>query len=118
MNIIKNSKQMDFLMSIKNIGMMMIFRKKIAYIDIMDAFAPFVEYIEDEDIALKYADSVLKIVSKIDLYSPDTLLTELSPDDLLIELGQYTPYIIYNDEDNNKTVENPLYDDDEGWFWK
>ena len=108
MNIIENSKQYEFLMKIRDVGMAIVFRKADVEM-ILDNFAPFDEYFENKDKIYEYIKSLQKICFKI----TDNSCT---PDDLLLELGQYTPYIIYNDEeeDSEQTV---LYDDDDSWLY-
>lgn len=108
MNIAENSKQYDFLMKIRDVGMAIVFRRADVEM-ILDNFASFDEYFEDERKLYEYIKSLQKICSKIS-YNICT------PDDLLFELGQYTPYIIYDDAEIDKD-QTSLFDDD-SWLYK
>lgn len=107
MNIAENSKQYEFLMKIRDVGMAIVFRKADVEM-ILDSFAPFDEYFEDKDKIYEYIKSLQKICSKIAYNS-------CTPDDLLFELGQYTPYIIYDDEEIDED-QTSLFDDD-SWLY-
>ena len=107
MDIVENSKQFEFLMAIRDVGMKIVFRRAKKDI-VMDTFVQFEQYIHDRDILYKYVQSIAKLDDQIGKQV-------CSPDDLLIELGQYTPYIIYEDDDR---AEDPLYDDDDGWLYE
>lgn len=107
MEIVENSKQMEFLMKIRDVGMMMVFRKANSGV-VMMSFAPFVDYIKDEDILYKFAHSVAKLDNDIEVGIA-------TPDSLLLELGQYTPYIIYDDEEEEEN--SRLYDVDDSWLY-
>lgn len=107
MNIAENSKQYEFLMKIREVGMAIVFRKADVEM-ILDNFAPFDEYFEDKDTVYEYIKSLQKICFKI---TGDNC----TPDDLLFELGQYTPYIIYDDEEIDKD-QTSLFDDD-SWLY-
>lgn len=90
MNIVENSKQFDFLMSIKNVGMQIIF-KKCNEMLIFQEFYKFNEYIIDDFAKIHFFKSLEKILTE---FNQETL----TPDNLLLELGQYTPYIIFDDD--------------------
>lgn len=107
MNIAKNSKQYEFLMKIRDVGMAIVFRKADVEM-ILDNFTPFDEYFEDKDKIFEYIESLQKICFKI----TNNICT---PDDLLFELGQYTPYIIYDDEEIDED-QTSLFDDD-SWLY-
>lgn len=107
MNIAENSKQYEFLIKIRDVGMAIVFRKADAEM-ILDSFSPFVEYFEDKDKVYKYIESLQKICFKINDNS-------CTPDNLLFELGQYTPYIIYDDEEIDED-QTSLFDDD-SWLY-
>lgn len=107
MNIAENSKQYEFLMKIRDVGMAIVFRKADVEM-ILDNFAPFDEYFEDKDKIYEYIKSLQKICSKI-------AYDNCTPDDLLFELGQYTPYIIYDDEEIDED-QTSLFDDD-SWLY-
>lgn len=104
---IENSKQIEFLMAIRDVGMKIIFKRAKKDI-VMDTFARFEQYIQDRDILYKFVQSIAKLDEQIDKQT-------CTPDNLLIELGQYTPYIVYEDDER---VEDPLYDDDDGWLYE
>lgn len=106
MNIVENSKQFDFLMAIKGLGMAIVFRKANPKM-VLDLFVGFDDYIEDEDKLFEYIDSLQKISEKI-------AKEKCSPDDVLMELGQYTPYIIYNDFEDD--VDQTSLDD--SWLYE
>lgn len=108
MNIAENSKQYEFLMKIRDVGMAIVFRKADVEM-VLDNFAPFDEYFEDKDKIYEYIKSLQKICSKISY-------NRCTPDDLLFELGQYTPYIIYDDEEIDEDQTN-LFDDN-SWLYK
>lgn len=107
MNIAKNSKQYEFLMKIRDVGMAIVFRKADVEM-VLDNFVPFDEYFEDKDKIYEYIESLQKICFKITNDS-------CTPDDLLFELGQYTPYIIYDDEEVDEE-QTSLFDDD-SWLY-
>lgn len=109
MNIAENSKQYDFLMKIRDVGMAIVFRRADVEM-ILDNFASFDEYFEDEKKLYEYIKSLQKICFKI----TDNICT---PDDLLFELGQYTPYIIYDDDEEADNDQTSLFDDD-SWLYK
>lgn len=107
MNIAENSKQYEFLMKIRDVGMAIIFRKANSLM-VLESFAGFDEYFENQEKLHEYIQSLQKISVEIDE-------NNCSPDDLLLELGQYTPYIIYDDEeDEEQTV---LYDESDSWLY-
>ena len=56
MNIVENSKQFEFLMAIKDVGMQIIFRKADASM-ILNEFIRFDDYIEDKEKRLQYIQS-------------------------------------------------------------
>lgn len=106
MDTITNSKQMEFLMRIKDVGMKMIFRKVYSGI-VVSSFSEFEQYITDDKVRYNFVHSMMKMDEQIKN-------EQCTPDDLLMEMGQYTLNIIYEDAPQ---VENPLYNDDEGWFY-
>lgn len=106
MDTITNSKQMEFLMRIKDVGMKMIFRKDYSGI-VVSSFSEFEQYITDDEVRYNFVHSMMKMDEQIKN-------EQCTPDDLLMEMGQYTLNIIYEDEE---CVESPLYNDDEGWFY-
>lgn len=108
MNIVENSKQYEYLMNIRDIGMAIVFRKADSSM-VFEKFACFVDYFEDEQKSYEYIDSLQLIVTKIQENS-------CTPDDLLFELGQYTPYIIYDDDEEDKE-QTTLYGEDDAWLY-
>lgn len=108
MNIAENSKQYEFLMRIRDVGMAIVFRKANSSM-ILENFAYFDEFFEDESKLYEYINSLQLISTKLSE-------NDCTPDDLLFELGQYTPYIIYDDEeeDEDQTI---LYDEDDSWLY-
>lgn len=107
MNIVENSKQFEFLMTIKNVGMQIIYRKANGF-TILNEFSRFDGYIEDDDKRLAFIKSLEELYDAVNA----NLCT---PDKLLFELGQYTPYIIYDDADDPEQTE--LFDDDDNWLY-
>ena len=107
MEIVENSKQFDFLMAIKNVGMQIIFRRASGKM-ILNVFSHFDEYIEDKDMRVQYIKSLELVHDRIEM-------GRFTPDDLLFELGQYTPYIIYDDEEED-VEQTSLYEDD-SWLY-
>lgn len=108
MNLVENSKQFEYLMAIKNVGMQIVFRKANGLI-VLDEFARFGEYIEDNQERLEFIKSLEHIYDGVNA-------GVVTPDDLLFELGQYTPYIVYDDEQEDKE-QTSLYDEDD-WLYK
>lgn len=108
MNLVENSKQFEYLMAIKNIGMQIVFRKANGLI-VLDEFARFGEYIENKQKRLEFIKSLEHIYDGVNT-------GVVTPDDLLFELGQYTPYIVYDDEQEDKE-QTSLYDEDD-WLYK
>lgn len=108
MNIAENSRQYDFLMTIRDFGMAIIFKKANSSM-VLESFAPFTDYFENESKLYEYINSLQLIATKINDNS-------CTPDDLLLELGQYTPYIIYDDEaeDEEQTL---LYNESDAWLY-
>lgn len=109
MNIAENSKQYEFLMRIRDVGMAIVFRKANSSM-ILENFAYFDEYFEDKSKLYEYIDSLQLISTKISE-------NRCTPDDLLFELGQYTPYIIYNDEEEEDEEQTTLYSEDDSWLY-
>lgn len=107
MNITENSKQLEYLMTIRNIGMQIIFKKAKQGI-VIENLLPFEEYIEDKEILYDFVHSIAVLDEQISNHT-------CTPDDLLLEMGQYTPHIKYDDSDI--VNEGPLYNDDEGWLY-
>lgn len=107
MDIVENSKQFEFLMTIKNVGMQIIYRKANGF-TILNEFSRFDGYIEDDDKRLAFIKSLEELYDAVNA----NLCT---PDKLLFELGQYTPYIIYDDADDPEQTE--LFDDDDNWLY-
>lgn len=108
MDLVENSKQFEFLMNIKDVGMQIIFRKANPDM-ILEKFAEFNEFFEDNSTKTAYINSLQKIYQGIDKGT-------CSPDDLLMELGQYTPLIIFDDEEDEEQM--TLFDDDDSWLYK
>lgn len=106
-DLVNNSKQLEFLMKIRDLGLRIVFRQNIPTMHVLEIFEEYASYFESEDTVLKYFDSLQKITKEI-------LYHNCSPDDLLLELGQYTPLIIYDDTDESQTL---LYDDDDDWLY-
>lgn len=107
MNVAENSKQYEFLMKIRDVGMAIVFRRANSSM-ILENFAQFDEYFEDKTKLYEYIESLQDISIKI---AED----KCTPDDLLFELGQYTPYIIYDDEQEDEE-QTSLFDDD-SWLY-
>lgn len=108
MNIVENSKQYEFLMKIRDIGMAIVFRKADSSM-VLENFACFDDYFKDEQKLYEYINSLQLIAAKIQENS-------CTPDDLLFELGQYTPYIIYDDEEEDGE-QTTLYGEDDAWLY-
>ena len=108
MDLVENSKQFEFLMKIKDVGMQIIFRKANADM-ILEQFAEFYDFFEDDSTKNAYINSLQKVHQGIDKGI-------CSPDDLLMELGQYTPLIIFDDEEDKEQM--TLFDDDDSWLYK
>ena len=108
MNIAENSKQLEYLMTIRDIGMQIIFRKANSKM-VIENFACFDRYIEDDKRKYDYIKSLQKVCIGIDE-------NRCSPDDLLFELGQYVPDIIYDDEEED-AEQTALYNDDDSWLY-
>ena len=108
MDLVENSKQFEFLMNIKDVGMQIIFRKADGKM-LLEKFAEFYDFFEDNSTKNAYINSLQKIHQGIDKGT-------CSPDDLLMELGQYTPLIIYDDEEDEEQM--TLFDDDDSWLYK
>lgn len=108
LNIAENSKQVEYLMAIRDVGMQIVFRRAKGTM-VLNEFVRFDDYFEDQDKKMEFIKSLELVHDKINAGI-------LTPDDLLFELGQYTPYIIYNDkeEDLNQTA---LFDDDDNWLY-
>lgn len=109
MDLVENSKQFEFLMNIKDVGMQIIFRKADGKM-LLEKFAEFYDFFEEDSTKNKYIVSLQKIYTQINKGL-------CSPDDLLMELGQYTPLIVFDDEaeDEEQMV---LFDDDDSWLYK
>ena len=108
MDLVENSKQFEFLMNIKDAGMKIVFRKANADM-IVEQFAEFCDFFEDNSTKNAYINSLQKIHVEVDK-------GVCSPDDLLMELGQYTPLIIFDDEEDEEQM--TLFDDDDSWLYK
>lgn len=106
MDVLTNSKQFEFLMAIRNVGMQIVFKRADGKM-VLNEFAYFDEYIEDNDMKIKYIKSLELVHDKINI-------GVLSPDELLLELGQYTPYIVYDDE---KDIEQTSLYEDDSWLY-
>lgn len=107
MNIVENSKQLEFLMKIRDVGMQIVFRKATSSM-IIENFAGFDEYFEQDSTKFKYIKSLQKICHNI-------AQNRCSPDDLLYELGQYAPLIVYDDEEDEE--QTLLFDEDDSWLY-
>lgn len=108
MNIAENSKQLEYLMKIRDVGMQIVFRRADCLM-VLNEFISFTDYIDDEIKRMDYIKSLEKVYQKI---SEKTL----TPDELLFELGQYTPFIIYEDEEEDEE-QTSLYADD-SWLYR
>lgn len=108
-DLIENSKQLEYLMKIRDVGLRIVFKKDISVMFILETFEEYAAYFDSEDTVLQYFNSLQEITKKI-------LYKDCSPDDLLLELGQYTPLIVYDDEDKDEE-QTVLYDDDDDWLY-
>ena len=106
MDIVTNSKQLEFLMAIRNVGMQIVFRKANGKM-VLNEFVRFDDYIEDKEKRLQYIQSLELVHDRVEV-------GRFTPDDLLLELGQYTPYIVYDDE---KDVEQTSLYEDDSWLY-
>lgn len=115
MSIVENSKQYEFLMKIKDVGMQIVFHT-ITPEMIIENFAEYEIYIQDHNISYKYINTLQKITEQVDA-SKRSIFRRYTPDELLMDLGQFTPYIIYDDEEEDKE-QTILYNNDESWLYK
>ena len=87
----ENTKQNEFLMAIRDIGMGIIFCEATSE-DLERTFVPYGDYFENSETLNKYLYDIFELAKAMDKGN-------CTPDDLLLTLGKYTKEIIYEDEE-------------------
>lgn len=83
---LENSKQAEFLNDIRDVGMEIVFQECTEE-RIYQVFRKYSTYM-DNDSAIKYLETLKDIIANLD---------NITPDDLLYQLGKYTKKIDYED---------------------
>ena len=101
----QNSKQMEYLSKIRDVGMGIIFGQITTEVYI-ETFEPYIDYMEQPSQYLK----TLKVVAH------NIANNECTPDDLLLAMGKHTLEIEYEDEipeyEEYKIIDEDEKDDD------
>lgn len=102
---VQNSKQMSYMMDIKNVGMGILFSQTTAEV-YTETFEKYIDYIEQPS---QYLKTLKTVAQKIDEGS-------CTPDDLLIAMAKHALQIQYEDETPEYEEYKIIDEDDDDCF--